>query len=327
MTCMADEPMLSVAALPQAEIEQLRRAHYNAQVIHVRQVHDELRIVRIRPDGGPARFEPGQYCVLGLGNWEPRVPGCQEERLDAVALRKVLKRPYSFSCPLLDDQGRLLPPRRCDFLEFYITLVRRGSTRPPGLTPRLFALRVGDRLWVGPKVTGHYTLAAVRPSDNVVFVATGTGEAPHNAMVAHLLDAGHQGRLVCVTCVRWKRDLGYLDQHRELQRRYANYRYLTLTTREPENVDPTAAGYVGKRYVQEYFASGEFTRDSQLPLQPDHTHVYLCGNPAMIGAPLRDKTGVRRYPQPRGMVEVLEGLGFRADEPHAPGNIHFEKYW
>jgi ferredoxin/flavodoxin---NADP+ reductase len=37
--------------------------------------------------------------------------------------------------------------------------------------------------------------------------------------------------------------------------------------------------------------------------------------------------GDDRYPQPKGMVEVLETRGFRADEPHQPGNIHFEKYW
>ncbi len=324
---MASEPSLPAAALPDVEIERLRRAHYDAQVIHVRQVHEDLRILRIRPDWGDTQFAPGQYGVLGLGYWEPRVPGCQEEHLEADQLRKLLKRAYSFSCPLLDEQGELLPPRRCDFLEFYITLIRRGESRPPGLTPRLFALRAGDRLFAGAKVTGRYTLDPVRPDDHVVFVATGTGEAPHNAMIAHLLDTGHRGRLVCVTCVRRKRDLGYLEQHCALQRRYANYRYLTLTTREPENVDPTVPGFVGKRYLQEYFASGEFTRDSQLPLEAEHTHIFLCGNPAMIGAPRPGKSGPQRYPQPRGMVEVLEGLGFRADEPHAPGNIHFEKYW
>src|SRR6185312_15184864 len=115
---------------------------------------------------------------------------------------KLLKRAYSFSCPVVGADGRLRPPDEGEFLEFYIVLIRRGESRPPGLTPRLFGLEPGDRLFVGPKVTGHYTVDAVRPDDNVVFVATGTGEAPHNAMLSHLLARGHEGRLVAVTCAR-----------------------------------------------------------------------------------------------------------------------------
>lgn len=315
-----------ILQLADAEIRRLRREHYNAQVMDVREIHSELRIMRVCPDWGVSSFLPGQYSVLGLGNWEARVEGVQAEDLSADQQRRLLKRAYSFSCPMLDSQGRLLPPERCGFLEFYMVLVRQGDAHPPGLTPRLFALATGDRLFVGPKVTGHYTLDSVRPDCHVIFVATGTGEAPHNAMLASLLAAQHRGRLIGVTCVRRKQDLGYLEAHRELERRYANYRYLTLTTREPENLDPTLPHFAGKRYLQDYFASGDFERDTGLPLDPQQTHVFLCGNPAMIGAPLRGRTD-GRYPTPMGMVEILEHRGFLADEPGKPGNIHFEKYW
>jgi ferredoxin--NADP+ reductase len=65
-------------------------------------------------------------------------------------------------------------------------------------------------------------------------------------------------------------------------------------------------------------------------LNPEKTHVYLCGNPAMIGAPFKHlETGVRTYPKPEGIIELLESRGFNADlgHGHAPGNIHFEEYW
>jgi ferredoxin--NADP+ reductase len=121
--------------------------------------------------------------------------------------------------------------------------------------------------------------------------------------------------------------LGYLEKHLALEKAYGNYRYLWLTTREPENLDPSAPGFVGKRYLQEYFESGAFERDAGLTLDPGRMHVFLCGNPEMIGVPLRSEGGTWSYPQPKGMVQVLEQFGFRADFPRQPGNIHFEKYW
>jgi ferredoxin--NADP+ reductase len=208
-----------------------------------------------------------------------------------------------------------------------VVLVRQGEEHPPGLTPRLFALEPGNRLFVGPKATGHYTLDGVRPDDNVVLVATGTGEAPHNAMVAHLLSMGHRGQIVTVTCVRQRRDFGYAAIHRQLERIHANYRYLTITTREPENLDDSHPNFVGKRYLQEYFESGDFERDSGVRLDPSRTHIFLCGNPDMIGAARRDAHGVLGFPNPVGMIEILSRRGFHPDEKSHPGNIHYEKYW
>jgi len=309
------------------EIDALREKYYNAEVVEVRRLHEDLMILRVRPDGEPPGFLPGQYTILGLGNWEERVVGTDPESLTEAEEHKLVRRAYSFSCSLLDEAGELIAPERCDFLEFYITLIRHAEEHPPGLTPRLFGLSTGDRLFVGPKTTGHYTLESVTSDNDVVFVATGTGEAPHNTMVAHLLDIGHAGRLVSVTCTRLRRDLGYLEKQRELEQRYPQFRYLTLTTREVENIDRHAPGYVGKRYLQDYFASGDFEKEASLELDPRRTRIFLCGNPQMIGAPDPRQTGAGRYPTPPGMIEVLESMGFKADERHQPGNVHYEKYW
>jgi ferredoxin--NADP+ reductase len=284
-------------------------------------------ILRIAPDAGVPPFAAGQYTVLGLGNWEPRVPGCEQELPDDVDRQKVLKRAYSFSCSLLDDNGQMHAPGDYPYYEFYIVLVRHGDEHPPGLTPRVFALREGDRLFVGPKATGHFTLAPVKPDDNVVFVATGTGEAPHNAMTAELLTSGHRGRIASVTCVRQRRDLGYAAIHERVARQFTNYRYFVLTTREDINLHPATPGYVGKRYLQSYFASGDFERESGIALDPATTHIFLCGNPAMIGIPHAGADGAMIYPTPTGMIETLARRGFRSDERGRPGNIHYEKYW
>lgn len=310
-----------------AEIADFRQHNYNAEVVDLRRVHDELVMMRVRPDAGRFAFVPGQYTVLALGYWEPRLPDTQVEILSDSQRGKLARRAYSISCPLLNDSDQLVTTGSLPFLEFYITLVRRAEQHAPALTPRLFLMEVGDRIFVSDHPHGQYTLARVQPDDDVIFAATGTGEAPHNAMLAELLAAGHRGRLVSAICVRTKADLGYLQVHRRLESMYSNYRYLTLTTREPENTDPQHAGYVGKRYLQDYFASGDFARDADVALDPLRTHVYLCGSPAMIGVPHHTHDPAKRYPKPLGMVEVLERQGFQVDQPHEPGNVHFEKYW
>lgn len=299
---------------------------YNATITGIRRIHADLAVFRVLPDIGPLEFSAGQYTVLGLGAWESRLEGCQPEPEEASQSGKLIRRAYSISCRLLDEAGHLVQATKSPLLDFYITLVRRAAT-PPALTPRLFALSEGHRLYCGPHAHGHYGLDRVRPGDDVVFAATGTGEAPHNAMLSELLSHGHQGRIICVTCVRYRRDLGYVAEHRELERRFEQYRYLPLTTRETENVDSTAPDYVGKRYLQDYFDSGEFERDAACRLDSQRMHVFLCGAPEMIGVPHRTHDPSLRYPRPRGMIEVLEGRGFQMDLSHAPGNIHFEKYW
>jgi len=181
----------------------------------------------------------------------------------------------------------------------------------------------GGRLFLGAKIAGHYTLEPVKPTDNVVFLSTGTGEAPHNYMLWELLRNNHQGKILSACCVRYRRDLAYVPIQQELTRRYPNYTYLSLTTREADN-----AG--NKVYIQDLITSGQLEERLGEALDPTRTHVYLCGNPKMIGAPGIDKaTGAAVYPQPPGVIEILSKRGFRMDQPSLKlkGNIHIEEYW
>jgi ferredoxin--NADP+ reductase len=307
------------------EIHELRRTRYNTTVVALRRAHSDLMTVRVRPDFRLPAHKPGQYTSLGLGYWEPRVPGCEDERLPPGDETKLARRAYSISSSILDDDGKLLDPgHTTEWLEFYIVLVRE-SDRPvaPALTPRLFVLREGDRLFVQEKITGHFTLDPVRPDNTVVFLSTGTGEAPHNYMLWDLLRRGHPGRLLSACCVRYRRDLAYLAVHEELMRRFPTYTFLPLTTREADTVQQ-------KVYIQDLITSGQLEQRLGRPLDPANTHVYLCGNPKMIGVPVKDReTGTRTYPQPPGVIELLERRGFQVDQPAAKvkGNIHFEEYW
>jgi ferredoxin--NADP+ reductase len=306
------------------EMAALRQKHYNATIVHLRRAHSDLIAIRVRPDFRRPVHEPGQYSSLGLGYWELRTPGCQEENLKPEMVGKLVKRAYSIGCSVLDDDGKLLDIERTDWLEFYIVLVRESEKpQPPAFTPRLFRLQEGDRLYMTEKITGHYTLSGVRPTDTVLFLGTGTGEAPHNYMLWQLLRRGHEGRILSACCVRYRRDLAYLSIHEELMHRYSNYTYLSLTTREADTINR-------KVYVQDLITSGELEEHLGQPLEAERTHVFLCGNPAMIGVPVKDReTGERTYPRPTGVIEILEKRGFQADQPQQKikGNVHFEEYW
>jgi ferredoxin--NADP+ reductase len=305
------------------QIADLRRQKYNATLLRLFKANPDLLIMRVRPDFPLQPHKPGQYTVLGLGYWEPRSPGCQEEQLAPSEETRLARRSYSISCSVLGEDGGLLPGQP-DWLEFYIVLVRKSSKlHAPALTPRLFLLREGERLFLGEKITGQYTLDAVRPGDTVVFLATGTGEAPHNYMLWDLLRRGHSGRILSACCVRYRQDLAYRATHERLMQRHPNYTYLSLTTREADNVG-------GKLYIQDLVASGELERQLGRPLDPANTHVFLCGNPGMIGVPEKDReAGKLLYPQPPGVVEILTRRGFQTDQ-HAQkirGNLHYEEYW
>ena len=302
-----------------AVIEELRKEHYNATITYFEPTHSDLWVLGVKPDHGDVGHLPGQYASLGLGHWEDRIDDAEDPGLDQ-RWDKLVRRSYSISHRIFDEHGYLAQERDTIELEFYIVLVPPTPENIPGLTPRLALKRPGDRIYLGPKVAGRYTLGPVTdPKGTVVFFATGTGEAPHNAMVVELLRKGHMGPIVSAVTVRNLADLGYMDKNRELERRYPNFHYLPLPTREPG---------IPKRYIQDLINEDTFAKEFGVELDPDTTHVFMCGNPAMIGLPQEnEETGELTYPRPTGVVEILSKRGFTLDHRKTKGNLHYEEYW
>ena len=297
--------------------EELRTQHYNATITHFEPTHSDLWVLRVKPDNGDVSHAPGQYASLGLGFFEDRIDDAVDPGLDDK-WEKLVRRSYSISSRIFDDNKYLVSNSSETELEFYIVLVPPSEGKVPGLTPRLAIKRPGDRIYLGPKVAGRYTLAPVSSPDNtVVFLSTGTGEAPHNAMIVDLLSKGHNGQIVSVVSVRNLKDLGYMEKHRELEKRYSNYTYVALPTREEG---------IPKRYIQSMLSDNILEDEFKIDLDPENTHVFLCGNPSMIGIP-EEVDGEVVYPESTGAIELLVKRGFVLDERKKPGNIHVEEYW
>ena len=302
---------------PPAKAEELRERHYNATITRFDKTHSDLWRIAVRPDVGDAAHRAGQYATLGLGYWESRIDAAADQLKEGQA-EKLVRRSYSISSPIFDDHHYLSDPHDSDELEFYIVLVPPSVDRVPALTPRLARKTIGDRIYLGPRISGRYTLGAVTdPASTVIFLSTGTGEAPHNAMASELLRKGHHGPVIAAISARMLSDLAYLDEHRQLEERFSNYHYVTLPTREPG---------VPKRYIQDALTDGTITAAISGPLEPVNTHVFLCGNPAMIGPPTWDGDQPV-FAGERGAVEILTEMGFQVDRRDKPGNIHFEEYW
>ena len=299
-------------------IDELRSLHYNASITHFHREQPGLWRIRIQPDDGETAHLAGQYATLALGYWEPRVDSARDRALER-RWGRLVRRSYSISSQILGDDEELVDPARSDNLEFYIVLVEPTADNVPGLTPRLALKQRGDRIHLGARIAGRYTLAPIAsPDQTVVMIATGTGEAPHNSMATELLRTGHRGPIVTVTCVRHRRDLGYLPEHRLLEARFSNYHYLPLVTRDPD---------MERRYPQDVITGNLLSGEFGVDLDPAKAHVFLCGNPAMIGIPRWTDEGEPVFDGPVGVCQLLVERGFTLDRRGVAGNVHYEKYW
>ena len=303
------------------DLEALRQQHYNATIVGERIHHGTVMVIRVLPDAPMPTPLPGQWLELGLGVWEPVREGAEAGSMRRLAPDALIRRAYSISSPILtSDHSRLAEPGDWQGFEFFMSLVlppEERAQRVPNLTGRLFCLRPGSRLFLSGTPMGTYTLEPVTPDVDVLLLATGTGEAPHNHMIWELLRRGHQGRIASIVSVRHRDDLAYDTVHRRLADLFTNYRYAALVTREDEGAH---------LHLQDLLKDGAIEPLAGFPLDPDRVQVYLCGNPGMIGPP-RFLAGRRQYPDAVGMVELLEERGFNADFNEPPVNVHYERYW
>jgi len=276
----------------------------NAKVVERQLIHDTLGIFRIAYEGEAPKsdFEPGQFANLALLPPPEAIEAqAQADPDDASAKRRrpgrvrLVRRAYSIASP----------PSEKRWLEFYIVAVDEGA-----LTPRLFDLNVGDRLFMDTKIKGHFTLKDVPNHKNLVTVATGTGLAPFLSMYKQYKDTpGRFDKFVFIHGVRHEQDLGYREQLEQFAKDDERVVYIPAVTRAPD--DSAFTGYRGR--VTTLFSDGTYEKLAGSKLNPETDHVFLCGNPAMID---------------QLEQELVERDGFTVKSPRQKdGNLHFERYW
>jgi len=264
---------------------------YNATVIGREEINPQLVVLRVRPDEALFEFKPGQFGVLGLLGGALRVAEAAPEDVPTEP-DKLIRRAYSIASSSLERR----------YVEFYLTLITSGQ-----LTPRLFALKHGDRIFLGPKASGVFTLDRVPPEKAVILIATGTGLAPYISMLRTMLVNDSQRRFVVLHGARYGWDLGYRGELESLARLRPNFTYIPSITRPDQ--DPHFQGRSGR--IQTLIEQGVLEGESGVALDPARAEVFLCGNPEMVSI----------------VKMMLEDKGFAAKNGEQPATIHVEEYW
>jgi ferredoxin-NADP reductase len=225
-------------------------------LLDIRRVSEDVRILRVvRPEG--FGFEPGQYVKLA-------VPGGE-------------RNPYTIASAPGEP-----------YLEFCVEQAPGGR-----VSPRLFALRPGDRVLLDAKAKGNFTLVA---SAHIhLMVATVTGIAPFRSMLRHAerRDAW-PGKFIVLHGASFADELAYRSELETLAERFAGrVRYLPSVSRPADPRNRTFAGDTGRVSELVVNAIGELGRTTA------GLQVYACGNPDMVAT-------VRRQMESLGVPVATE---------------------
>lgn len=240
------------------------------EVVGNRHWTDTLYSLRVKAPIEP--FTAGQFGRLGL-------------EIDG----KPHGRPYSF----------VNAPQE-EILEFYSIVVPEGP-----LSPRLERLAPGDRVLVGPKGAGFFTLEQVPDAATLWMLATGTALGPFLSMLKTDEPWRRFDNLVLVHAVRHVEDLTYRDTIRGFEERDpARFRYLPFVSRE-------ATDFALPGRVTAAIESGALQERAGLPMTPADSQVMLCGNPDMV----------------RDCLNLLAERGFAPNTRKEKGQVTTENYW
>jgi ferredoxin--NADP+ reductase len=275
---------------------------YNASVEIVIS-SDEARVIRVYPDGYKMKYKPGQYGSLGLKSQDDP--------------DRIVKRALCISSSMISRSDRkLIDHDNIDYYEFYFNKV--PNTNREQLSPKLFGLNNGDRLFCGEKIVGYYTTDNLKDGMNVLLLGTDTGESPNNSIVTELLLHERVSRICNVSIGSPKWESLYMEQHQILMKLYDNYFFRTINTQKISDLENMIASALDDEdHSISYFGFN---------LNSESSHVFLSGDPAMIGAPKKKGRWEYEY-STSGIIPILTSYGFEVSTRFKPGNVEYECYW
>ena len=206
---------------------------------------DELALYRFRTDI-PLTFKPGQYATIAVEQ-----------------ANELIQRPYSIASSPYEPT-----------LEFFIELVPDG-----GLTPRLWDLKIKDKVLIRNRTAGRFTLLESDKLISHLMLATVTGIAPYISIIrTQRLDVergrGRPNRFAVIHGGSYSCELGvYKDELAELAR--AGWLNYIPTISRPWG-DVAWNGETGR--VEDVIRK----HADQLGFDYTNSIAYACGHPQMI---------------------------------------------
>jgi ferredoxin--NADP+ reductase len=260
----------------------------NATLESRRDLDDRHTLFTVRPDH-PLAFAPGQWTELGLPRREGHRPGPEGGEFEVGG---VVRRAYTII-------GR---PGEPTFRAFF-NRVEGGQ-----LTPWLWRLAPGERLYANPEAKGHFTFEGLRGGRDLLLVGGGTGIAPFASLLAAHAGSGRYRRAALLHSARVRTLLAFEEELRTTAEADPALRYLPSLTREP-----AGNGWQGLRgrLPGLFEEREEIEARVGFPLDPASTEVYLCGSTGLI----------------QGVEDRLMAWGFQPRWLDPSGTIHTEIYY
>ncbi|MFP4368297.1 MAG: ferredoxin--NADP reductase [Candidatus Kapaibacterium sp.] len=265
----------------------MKESSYNSTVTGKILLTPDLMILRVRTDGPRDKFIAGQYTTIGLKASEPRSPNSVLP-IEPINEDTLITRPYSIASANHETQ---------DF-EFYVSQVKSGQ-----LTPRIFNLSQGRRMWVDTEILGVFALNDTPDDCNIVMVATGTGLAPYISFLRSHINEHKNIKLAVIHGAAYPWDLGYYSELKFIENAFDNFYYFPTLLK----ADDSWTGLTG--YIEKHLEAGVL-QDKGIELDPGKTHFYLCGNPKMV----------------ESVSSFLSGYNYAKHSPDEAGALHVEEY-
>lgn len=262
---------------------------YNATVVGKILLRPDIMTLRIDTDEPREEFSAGQYTLLGLYGREERSENSTPET-DPVDPDKLIQRPYSIASATT----------QLSQLEFYISQVKSGQ-----LTPRLFNLQPGDRIFVSKRIVGVFKLAETPLDTDIVMVATGTGMAPYLSFLRSYLASRPESKMAVIQGAAKQWDLGYYSELTFLESAFPNFTYIPTLT----EADETWNGH--RLWIEEMLDQDILKAEAGIEIDPDQTHFFLCGNPKMVD----------------NVSGWLMERNYTKHTRREPGALHIEEFW
>jgi len=266
----------------------MKEHQYNATVVGKILVTPDLMILRIKADEPRTTFIAGQYTSIGLLGNEMRSPNSVVPVEDSKPSELII-RPYSIASANIETQH----------FEFYISQVKSGQ-----LTPRLFNLQQGSRIWLDENILGIFTLNNTPENCNIVMIATGTGLAPYISFLrSHLKDHSNI-KLAIIHGAAFAWDLGYFSELSLIKTMFNNFFYFPTLLKPDEDWKGL------KGYIEKHLDAGILENEAGIEVLPEKTHFYLCGNPNMVNS----------------VSNFLFNRNYKKNTKDCLGALHIEEY-
>jgi len=267
----------------------MEESKYNATVVGKILLTPEIMTLRVDTDEPREKFSAGQYTLLGLYGSEDRSPNSTPET-DTADPDKLIQRPYSIASATGSVQQ----------FEFYISQVKSGQ-----LTPRLFNLNPGDRLFISKRIVGVFKLAETPENQDIVMIATGTGMAPYLSFLRSYLTDRPESKMAIIQGAAKQWDLGYYSELTFLENSFENFTYVPTLT----DADKTWSGH--QLWIEQMLENEVLKNEAGIDINPEKTHFFLCGNPKMV----------------ENVSEWLFNKGYTKHSRKEAGALHVEEFW